>query len=163
MVDPSAICGQYASRVIGPMIFIYYALKKTDALIEITQSAVKFMGLALALPVGLICGFAPQLLTFWVGPSFTQLAPLMVLLTFPLAVNLSVIPLFSINVAHNRVKIPGIVTIILGTVNLILAITIPLVTGWGYYGVALAGVLTMTVRHVLFVPWYAVEKYSIFQ
>jgi membrane protein EpsK len=141
--------------VLTPTILAYYALKQTEALISLTRSAVKLMGLALALPTGLICGFAPQLLTIWVGPEYAHLAPLMVLLTAHLAVNMSVQPLFAVNVAHNRVKIPGIVTILLGVTNLILAIAIPLATGWGYYGVAVAWVFILTFRHLLFVPWYA--------
>ena len=84
-----------------------------------------------------------------------------VLLTAHLAVNMSVLPLFSVNVAHNRVRIPGLVTILLGTANLILAVVIPLVTGWGYYGVAVAGVIILTFRHTLFVPWYAARILNI--
>lgn len=147
--------------VLVPTILSYYALKQTEKLIKITKSAVKFMGLAMALPAGLICGFAPQLLTIWVGSEYAGLAPLLVLLTAHLAVNMSVLPLFSVNVAHNRVRIPGLVTILLGTANLILAVVIPLVTGWGYYGVAVAGVIILTFRHTLFVPWYAARILNI--
>lgn len=149
------------SGVLVPTILTFYALKKTESMITITQSAVKFMGLAMALPVGLICGFAPQLLTIWVGAEYAHLAPLMVLLTVHLAVNTSVKPLFPINVAHNRVKIPGLVTILVGIINLILSIAIPLMTGWGYYGVAVAGVIVLTFRHTLFVPWYAARVLKI--
>lgn len=138
-----------------PTILTYYALKQFEALTNLTRSAVKLMGLALALPTGLICGFAPQLLTIWVGPEYAHLAPLMVLLTAHLAVNMSVLPLFSVNVAYNRVRVPGIMTALLGVANVVMAIVIPVVTGWGYYGVALAGVLVLSFRHTLFVPWYA--------
>ena len=155
-----SIAGMLAG-VLVPTILSYYALKQTEKLIKITKSAVKFMGLAMALPTGLICGFAPQLLTIWVGAEYASLAPLLVLLTAHFAVNMSVQPLFAVNVAHNRVRIPGLVTIMLGTANLILAIVIPFVTGWGYYGVAVAGVIILTFRHTLFVPWYAARVLSI--
>lgn len=155
-----SIAGMLAG-VLVPTILSFYALKQTEKLIKITKSAVKFMGLAMALPAGLICGFAPQLLTIWVGAEYAHLAPLLVLLTAHLAVNMSVLPLFSVNVAHNKVRIPGLVTILLGTANLILAVVIPLVTGWGYYGVAVAGVIILTFRHTLFVPWYAARILNI--
>lgn len=155
-----AIAGTVAS-VFTPTILTYYALKQTETLITVTRSAVKFIGLAMALPAGLICGFAPQLLTIWVGAEHANLAPLMVLLTAHLAVNMSVQPLFAVNVAHNRVRIPGIVTMLLGAANLVLAITIPFVTGWGYYGVAVVGVLILTFRHTLFIPWYVTRILSI--
>lgn len=143
------------ANVVLPTILGYYALKRIDSLVQLMPPILKFMGLAMALPAGLICGFAPQLLAIWVGPEYSFLAPLMVLLTAPLAIIMAVQPLFAINVAYNKVRIPGIMTIIFGAINLLLAIGLSLATGLGYYGVAVAGVITLTIRHTLFVPWYA--------
>lgn len=145
------------SGVLTPTILSYYALGQTDTLIRITKSAVKLMGLAMALPIGLVCGFAPQLLTVWVGPEYANLSPLMVLLTVHLSVNLAVLPLFSINVAYNRVRVPGVVTLVMGIGNIALAIALPLLTGWGYYGVAAAGAIVLTTKNALFTPWYATK------
>lgn len=143
------------SGVLTPMVLTFYARDQIETLIRITKSAVKLMGLAMSLPIGLVCGFAPQILTFWVGGEFSFLAPLMVLLTAHLAVNLAVLPLFSINVAYNRVRLPGIVTFFMGIGNFALAIALSLFTGWGFYGVALAGAVVLTVKNALFTPWYA--------
>lgn len=145
------------SGVLTPTIFSCYARKQTDTLIRVSKSAVKLMGLAMALPIGLVCGFAPQLLTVWVGEEFTFLAPLMIFLTMHLAVNLAVQPLFPINAAYNRVRVPGIVTFFMGIGNFALAITLPLLTGWGYYGVAAAGAIVLTLKNALFTPWYATK------
>ena len=141
--------------VLVPTIFAYYALKQTENIIKILLSAVKFMGLAMALPAALICGFVPQLLTIWVGAQYTILAPLMILLAAPQVLIMAVLPLFSIYAAHNKVRIPGIVSILSGVANLTLAIVLPTITGWGVYGVAIAGVITLTFRDMIFVPWYA--------
>lgn len=149
------------SGVLTPTIFSCYARGETETLIRITKSAVKLLGLAIALPVGLVCGLAPQLLTVWVGEKFTFLAPLMIVLTIHLTINLSVLPLFSINVAHNRVRIPGILTFFMGFGNLALAIALPLLTGWGYYGIAVAGAIVLTLKNALFTPWYATRVLKI--
>jgi len=143
------------SGVLTPTILSCYARKQTETLIRVTKSAVKLMGLAMALPIGLVCGFAPELLTLWVGGEFAFLWPLMVLLTVHLAVNLAVFPLFPINVAHNRVRVPGIVTFFMGIGNFGLAVALPLLTGWGYYGVAAAGAIVLTLKNAFFTPWYA--------
>ncbi len=143
--------------VLTPMILTFYAREHTETMIRVTKSAVKLMGLCMALPVGLVCGFAPQLLTIWVGAKYAFLAPLMVLLTVHLIVNLAVLPLFSINTAYNRVKIPGIVTLILGIGNFTLAVILSLFSGWGYYGVAAAGALVLTFKNAVFTPWYATK------
>ena len=89
------------------------------------------------------------------GEEFAFLAPLMVLLTVHLAVNLAVLPLFPINVAYNRVRVPGIVTFFMGIGNFGLAVALPLLTGLGYYGVAAAGAIVLTLKNAIFTPWYA--------
>lgn len=143
--------------LLTPVILAYYANKKTDELIIISKNTVKFTGLAMALPIGYICGFAPQLLTIWVGPTFAKLAPLMILMLSHLIINLPVKPLFDINVAYNKVRLPGIVTLFMGIGNFLLAVIIPYVTGWNYYGVALAGAIMLTLKNALFTPWYATK------
>lgn len=143
------------SGVLTPTILSCYARNQTETLIKVSKSAVKLMGLAMALPIGLICGLGPLLLTVWVGEEFAFLAPLMILLTIHLAVNLAVLPLFPINVAYNQVRVPGIVTLIMGIGNFGLAIALALLTGWGYYGVAAAGAIVLTLKNTFFTPWYA--------
>ncbi|PAV14387.1 polysaccharide biosynthesis protein [Methanosarcina spelaei] len=147
--------------VLTPVILTYYAKERIDELISVSKSAVKLAGLAMALPIGYICGFAPQLLTLWVGPEFAKLSPLMVLMLFHLVINLPVMPLFAINVAYNKVKIPGIVTFIMGIGNFLLAVLIPYLTGWNYYGVALAGAIMLTFKNAFFIPWYATKVLGI--
>lgn len=151
-----AIAGVLAS-VLTPVIFTYYAKKMHEEIILISKSAVKFMGLATALPIGFICGFAPQILSLWVGPEFSKLSPLMWILIIHLSINMSVLPLFPINVAFNKVRIPALITVSMGIGNLLLAIALPLITGWGYYGVAIAGAIVLTARHLFFVPYYATK------
>jgi membrane protein EpsK len=111
----------------------------------------------MALPIGFICGFAPQILTIWVGEKFTYLAPLMILMVFHLTVNLSVMPLFSINVAYNKIRVPGIVTLLMGGMNISLAFLLPLLAGMGFYGIAAAGAIVLTLKNAVFTPWYAAK------
>jgi len=141
--------------VLTPIILTYYAREHTENMVRVTKSAVKLMGLSMALPIGLICGFAPHLLTVWVGAQYAFLAPLMILMTAHLVVNLAVIPLFSINSAFNKVRLPGIVALITGICNFALAVILSLFTGWGYYGVAAAGAICLTLKNAIFNPWYA--------
>jgi O-antigen/teichoic acid export membrane protein len=153
-----------ASMLIGvltPITLTYYARGKTDELINISKAAVKLTGLAMALPIGYICGFAPQLLTIWVGPEFAKLSPLVILMLVHLAINLPVTPLFAINIAYNKVRLPGVVTFIMGIGNFLLAIIIPYITGWNYYGVALAGAIMLTLKNAFFTPWYATKVLEI--
>jgi membrane protein EpsK len=147
--------------VLTPVILTYYAKERIDELINISKSTVKLTGLAMALPIGYICGFAPQLLSLWVGPEFAKLSLLMFIMLSHLIINLPVMPLFSINISYNKVRIPGIVTFFMGLGNLLLAIIIPYITGWGYYGVAVAGAIMLTLKNAFFTPWYATKVLGI--
>jgi membrane protein EpsK len=149
--------GWTLSGVLTPTILSYYAREQTDSLIRVTKSAVRLMGFAMALPIGLACGFAQQLLTVWVGSEFANLAPLMIILVISLPINLAVLPLFSINVAYNKVQVPGIVTLVMGIGKIILAVSLSLLTIWGYYSIAVAGVIILTLKNAFFTPWYATK------
>lgn len=141
--------------ILGPIILISYANGQKDKIIAFSKSAVKLVGLGIALPIGIICGLAPSILGAWVGAEFVGLAPLMIILTSHLVINTAVTPLFQVNIAHNKVKWPAIVTIIMGIVDLILAFIFSLSLGLGIYGVALAGLLCMTLKNFIFTPIYA--------
>jgi membrane protein EpsK len=43
----------------------------------------------------------------------------------------------------------------MGIANLTLAVALPLLFGWGYYGVAAAGAIVLTLKNAVFTPWYA--------
>jgi len=58
-------------------------------------------------------------------------------------------------VATNRVKVPGIVTLLMGLGNLGLALVLAGPMHWGLYGIAAAGAIMLTLKNVLFTPVYA--------
>lgn len=147
--------------VFGPTIFMLYARQDLPGLVRYSQQAVKFLGLTMALPIGIICGFSSSLLSVWLGPKFVSLAPLMSLMTIHLAVNLSVLPLFNIRVATNSVRVPGIVICVTGVINLGLALLLAGPVGWGMYGVAAAGAIMLTAVNLIFTPWYAAHVLDI--
>jgi membrane protein EpsK len=143
------------SGAITPLGTIYYARGEIEKLIGIMKLAVKFMGLAIAAPVALLCVFSEDILAIWLGEDFRKLGSLLTLQLAPLVINLGVLPLFTINSAFNKVKIPAILTIILGVLNFLLAVVFTNMTNWGYYGVAIAGVVALTMKNLIFTPLYA--------
>jgi membrane protein EpsK len=166
----SEACGQYGAimmwsimlrslagvvaGVFGPTIISLYGRQDTLGLVAYSVKAVKFVGLMIALPIGLICGLAQPLLRIWLGPTFEPLAPLMVLMSIHLCVNLAVLPLFNIQVAANHVRLPGILTCVMGVGNLGLALLLSGSFGWGMYGVAAAGAVMLTAKNIVFTPLY---------
>jgi len=140
--------------VFGPTMVYYYARNDIEGLILYTRKAVKLMGLLTALPIGLICGFSMPLLETWLGPKFTELAWLMSLMTIQLSVTLAIYPLCTVHTVLNRVRVPAIVTLVLGAGNLGLAILLAGPMGWGLYGVAAAGAFALIAKNLIFTPLY---------
>jgi O-antigen/teichoic acid export membrane protein len=141
--------------VLTPAILAKYAENDWTGMNRISRQAVKFLGMAMAIPVGLLCGFSRPLLSTWLGPSFRDSAPLLILLSAHLCINLAVRPLFSIQQAFNKVRWPGVVTFIMGVANLVLAIALAKWGGWGALGVAVAGGITLTLKNTLFTSIYS--------
>lgn len=138
----------------GPTLLYYYARHDINGLIVYGRRAVKFMGLLMALPIGVICGLSTPLLQTWLGPEFTDLSWLMSLMTIHLSVTIATYPLFGIQNATNRVRMPAIVTLAMGAGNLALAIFLAGPMGWGLYGVAAAGAIALTAKNLVFTPLY---------
>jgi hypothetical protein len=86
---------------------------------------------------------------------------LMLIMLSHLVINLPVMLLFDINVAYNKVRTPGIVTFWMGIGNFLLELILPFVTGWGYYGVAVAGAIVLTLKNAIFIPWYSTKVLGI--
>lgn len=148
-----SLAGMLAS-VLSPIILINYAKNNLENIIKYSKLAVKWMGITIAIPIGLISGLATPLFTLWLGNEFIVLIPLLLLMIIPLSINLAVIPLFSIFTAYNQVKIPGIFSIIFGVINIIIAIILAVSLNMGIYGVAFASAVVLTLKNIIFTPLY---------
>jgi len=143
-----------AVTVLSPAIMARYAVGDVEGMRRIARHSVKLLAVALALPVGLLCGFAGPLLHLWLGPEFAQLDVLLILLVGHLAVNLAIRPLFYVATAYNQVKVQGLVTLVLGFVNIGLAIALARWSGWGIAGIAMAAAIVWTIKNCLFLSGY---------
>ncbi len=142
------------SKSFSPIVISLIAENKISELTFYAKRAVKFMGIILALPIGLLTGLSTPLLTVWLGPSFTQLGPLMKLLIFPQIIFLAVNPLYFINRGMNKVKMPALVTFGGGILNVIVSMVMLKYSLWGLYAVAGATVLAFMLRSIGFTPVY---------
>jgi membrane protein EpsK len=147
--------GGTIAGVFGPTILYYYAGHDFVGLVNYSRQAVKLVGLAIALPIGLVSGLSAPILTVWLrDPKYAALAGLMSLLTCHLCINIAVYPLFNIQNATAKVKLPGIITCVMGILNLVMAILMCGPVGLGVYGVALAGFIMLTAKNAIFTPIY---------
>lgn len=143
-----------ASGVVTPVALRAHAEGDEARLTELMRSSVRLMGLAVGLPVFLVGGLSVDLLLLWLGPAFVAMAPVLAVLVGHLVVNLAVLPLFSLQLTKNAVRVPGLVTLACGVVNVILAIALANTFPAGL-GIAMAGALVLTAKNAIFTPLYA--------
>jgi O-antigen/teichoic acid export membrane protein len=141
--------------VFSPMVLILFARGDRKQMLLLSEKSLKFLSLGMALPIGLICGFGGPVLTLWLGPGFSTYSMLLAIMCAHLSVNLAVLPLFSIQTAANKVRVPGWITLGSGVLMLVLALVLGKFTPLGVYGVALAGAIMLTLKNVVFTPIYA--------
>ena len=149
------------SSVLGPIIVISYANQNFSEIITYSKISVKFMSMFVAIFVGIILGFSDSLFSLWVGSEFSKLVPLLWLVIAHLVINLAVLPLFSINTAYNMVKVPALVSLGFGFINLLLAIALAAFSDLGLYGIALASAIVLTLKNAIFTPIYAASILNI--
>lgn len=141
--------------VLSPIIMARYAVADYASMLRLINSSVKLIGLGLALPVGLLCGFGGPILALWLGLSFAPLDLLVVLLVGHLTIGLAVRPIAYLLTAYNRVRLQGIVTLALGVANIGLAIGLIRWTGLGMAAVAAASAITWLIRNLVFLNTYS--------
>lgn len=143
------------NNTLAPMIFDRYSRDDKEGLLKLACRAIRFLGLTIVLPIGLVSGFSKSLLFVWLGPEFSEFRLILMVLTIHLCVNLTVTPLFHIQVAFKKVKIPALVTLVMGIVNVLLAFLLGSPQfGIGLIGVALAGAISLTLKNAFFTPFY---------
>lgn len=140
--------------VINPVILRKYAQGDARGLKQISLQGTKLMGLGLALPIGLISGFSRPFLSIWLGPSFEYLSPLLIAMVSYMSVIFCVRPLLHIQEAHNKIRWPGIFTVVAGVINVVLDF-VAVWVGWGLVGIAVASLVAWSVKNVIFMPVYA--------
>ncbi len=142
------------SNMMTPYALACLAQNDYEGLAHAGARAVRLASLGIAIPLGVLCGLSKPFLGWWLGSEFTFLSSLIWLMLPHLIINLGVQPLFGISYAANKVMVPGIATLIGGLFKLGLAITLVKYTSLGFYGVALAGLISLTLKNAIFTPIY---------
>jgi membrane protein EpsK len=140
--------------IFQPQMLYLFAQHNLHELAVFSQRAVRVLGLMLGIPVIWISGLAVPLLTTWAGPSFATFGPLLLLATAHLCVNLAVTPLFFTQQVLNKVRIPAAVNLLMGVLNVGLALLLAGSYHWGMHGVAAAGMIVLTAKNTIFTTVY---------
>jgi membrane protein EpsK len=137
-----------------PTILAHYAKQNIIGLVRYTQRAMRWTGVCIALPVGYLCGLSPQILRVWLGPEFDDLWLIMCVQLSPLVVVSSIVPLYTISLAADRVLLSGVVQLLTGLAGIGLTLVVVSQTGAGMVAVAICVGWTLFAKELVFMPLY---------
>lgn len=152
------LIGGTFSGLVNPVILRLQAEGDTQGIVFITNCSIRIMGIIFALPVGLLCGLYQPILSYWVGPEYAHLHLLAILLTFHISITTSCYPLFAIQDAYGRVKVPGLVGSLISSLYICFSVILSQPSfHLGTSGIAIAGAGTIIFNHSVFNPMYTAK------
>jgi membrane protein EpsK len=142
------------SRQIEPVVMMFWAKGERGELKKFLLLSTKIFALFATLLVSILCVFGKDVLSLWMNESFSQHAPLLVVMVFHMIVNVAVYPLGQLPVVTNSLRWPVRVKFFLGCVNAAGSYILGVQYGMGMFGVAIATAITLTIDS-LFTSAYA--------
>jgi membrane protein EpsK len=142
------------SSTVSPVQMEKFANGYTGEVTYISRGTVKILSIFLAIIIGSLCGFSKELLNIWLGNDFVHLQNLLILLLIPLFFTLPFQPLFQLQIAYKKVKLPAIAVLTFGVMNIALAFLFIKVFHLGAEGIALAFGISYSIRTTIFTPIY---------
>jgi membrane protein EpsK len=140
------------TTVIAPLQYRNYATDDRDKLMRISKTAMRFIGLVTAFPIAFLCIFSPQILTVWVGESFSHLSEIIIIM-FSVQLAVCVISVLEVlPVLYLGIRKVAWVTLLAGALNIIAAVAVLKFTDMGMAGVAVVWTVVMLALNVLYYP-----------
>ncbi len=145
-----------------PAMTISYAKENKEDFIKETNFATGVCGFICAVPVVGVMVFGGHFYKLWL-PSLTsaevitvQILSVMALL--PQYFSMYLFPLYQVNTLTCKLKVPSVINIVLGVVNVVTVFLLLKFTDLGLYAIAGVSSLLLIIRIVLFVPMYAAHS-----
>lgn len=149
---------QLSSQVSGqlaPAIMTFWAKEDLNGLRRLLTFSVKILAVGLSIPVTFLCVNGGDVLGLWLGPDYARNAWLLVVLVIHTPINTGILPLFTLFIASNSVKIPALVTLVMGIINVAASYYLGVVMEMGMLGVALATAVVLTLKNACFTSVYS--------
>jgi O-antigen/teichoic acid export membrane protein len=150
--------------VATPVIYAMYGRGDYEHVKRFLISFVRFEGIMLALPLAGLIVLAEPLLTIWLGPQYADLAPVVIWMMIGLIMTMPNVPVRIIFAATKKVRVPGILSMSVGIINIMLSIYMihpDWGLGMGLVAVPLSALFTTQLKNFLFPPLYAAHVMKI--
>lgn len=147
------------SSTFDPTMTITYGNGNMKEFLYQTKFAMKFNGFICSVPILGFVAFGMDFYSLWM-PSLSEadllkVHILAILTLLPQVFSVYIYPLYTVNTITTKLKVPVLVSIVIGIVNVSIVLLLLNVTSLGVYAVAGVSSILWVLRIFLFVPTYA--------
>lgn len=125
------------SSVFIPLSLKYYSENKIKELIQLTITSSKIMILFLMIPLVGTIGLTKEIISLWLSPEYYYLSDIISFSMLFFIFSIPIIPLFNISLTFNKVKIPALMVLLLGIINIIAIYLLIANTSLGLWSIVL--------------------------
>lgn len=147
------------SGTFDPTMTIAYAKGDQEDFLRQTKFAMKFSGFFCSVPILGFVAFGRQFYGLWMSSlsdgEIWKIHILAVLTLLPQVFSVYVFPLYTVNTITTKLKVPVLLSIAIGVVNVVTVFVLLKTTSLGVYAVAGVSSILWLFRIFLFVPTYA--------
>lgn len=164
---PSYILSFYSmiANVFAPRMTILYGKGKMSELIKETKAAMYLCGYLVLVPIAGVIVFGEDFYRLWLNnlssADIRQIQILSVLTLFPYGLSAFIYPLYNINTITLKLKIPVIVSLGIGVINILAVFLLLNTTDLGIYAIAGVSSFLLLCRVIFFTPLYAARNLNI--
>lgn len=142
------------SAVSVPLIYKYYNDGNKDMMQSTLRIFTKVTGLIMVFPLAYLCIFAPQILNVWLSEDYPNVVKMM-MLTIPVCLAKCIFNILgSVPIVYSMLKPVGIVTCIIGGMNVLMMVVFTTFTDTGVYGVCVSWGISMLALDAVYYPFF---------
>ena len=149
-----------------PQMYKIYAEDKKTELVTYTAEVLKVISIVLGIVAGGLIVFGDEFMSIWISEEYLNYNLLLIISICYLAYIYSVEMLNQLLITIDKTKIPALISIIAGVINIIMAVFFVKVINMGIYGIAVAQMIILCIRSGIVMPVYAAycmeQKWYIF-
>lgn len=143
-------------NVFIPQFTIYYAKRQHKKFLNSIMFSIKVMGWLLTIPIGYLIVFGGDFYRVWVpGQDADLLQALSILTLVPLIVTCSINTIYNVYTVTNKLKVPALVWLVIGVINVLLVIVLLKFTPLGIWTIPIVSFAMVLARNLTFTPIYA--------
>ena len=154
VISMIATCSSAFVAIGVPLLYRHHSDGNMSMFIYTLDLFTRFVGLMLAFPIAYLCIFAPQVLTAWLGTTYENTVTLMMVMVPLCVARCSMDILGAVAILYRDARTMALGTIVLGVLNVLLAVILIECTDLGVYGACIAWDIAIGLLNIVFYPLF---------